>query len=158
MSYRALQPRACVIAANVDLDHSRQAREEQPVGMPLATEIATDELRDLAPAAQLHRVQMAREVFAKQRLAVDQGPRRAVAHRVGVAVRNDYDIARNKGHGGGALEPGQCRSFGDQMIADQTFGSRSQHMRNALHVRHRESPRRGAYGVEEDGARHVDRA
>jgi hypothetical protein len=64
MANRVLQPFAGRVAAQVDLDHQRQAGEEKPFGMPFAAEIAADKFGHFAAAAQSHGGEIAAQIPA----------------------------------------------------------------------------------------------
>ena len=115
MPYRMLQPLTRLVAANADLDHQRQAREEEPVGMPLAAEIAADETRRLAAPAQAHGRQLARQIFAQRGAAVDECGRRSVRDRMRIAMRDDQDIA-GFDRDGGFREHHDRLALGHQVI------------------------------------------
>ena len=153
---RVLQPFARRVAADVDLDHQRQAGEEQLVGMPLASEITANEPGDLTTATQLHAGQFSGEKIGKQGPAVDVRRRRTVRDGMGVAVRDDQDVAGSDRHGR-VRNTNDRFALGHQMIADQPLGSRSEHMRGGAKMRHLEAPGRRAFSMKEDRARHADR-
>ena len=122
MTNRVLQPFAGCVAAKIDLDHQRQAGEEEPIGMPLAAEIAADKSGRLTAAAQTHRGQTARQVFVEGGSAVEESRGRTVRNRVGIAVGNDQNIARLDSNVLFAREAHHGLAIGDQMVADQPLG------------------------------------
>ena len=120
--------------------------------MLLASKIAAHKARLLAATADPESAEISHQVAADGGTTVDQRRRPTIADRVRVAMGNDHDVACGKGDRGVTLELRYCASFGDQVVAHETLGAWCQHVRNILHVRYREPPRRGADRVEEDRA------
>ena len=92
MSDRAFEPLSGSIPPSIDFDHGRQAVEKQPRGMALASEIAADEARRLASAANSKGAKISGEEAANRGATVDYLRRNSIRDGVWIPVRKDGDV------------------------------------------------------------------
>src|SRR5687767_6864395 len=140
MPDRSLQPCACGVVPDVDPDELRQAGEEQAVGAALATEEAANEPRDFAALAEAHHAAASLQDVCEAGGAVDEGPRRSVRYRVGIAMGQDGEVARTKRYLAPVAEARDCPALRDEVVVHQTLGARRQHMLDLGNRRHRKTP------------------
>jgi len=90
MRSHVLEQRAARIVAQVDAHDARQSGEQRLDEVCLAHEIAADEPRLLARAAEARHPQLAAQEFLEAILAADDFRAEAVAHDVRIAVRASW--------------------------------------------------------------------
>lgn len=122
MRDRAFQPLASRILADVDFDDIGQPREEQPVGLALATEKAAYKLGRLSSTAQSHLSKLARDGPFKRGSGILQPRRRSVDKRMGRAMRQNDDFAARHGDIRRARILQERATFRHQMKAHQSLG------------------------------------
>ena len=155
-----LEPLSSPVAAQVHADAGGQPGEEQARGMALATKVAAHEPRNRATAARtdLERHEIARQPLAESLAAVGEVRGRAIRNRMRIPMGKDDNVTRRDRNIRRAWKPDQRLSLRDKVIAHEVLGAGGQQVRHRCHRRHGESPRRRAYGIDEDGPGHPHRA
>jgi hypothetical protein len=111
------------IVTNFDTQQGRKPTQEDLAYVRIASHVTTHEPGNLAAASHAGERQSLRKDTLEFLGVVDRGHRRAVAHDVRVAVREDHNVASAQVNGRAIHQAGIGAPFGEQMKHDDVPGA-----------------------------------
>ena len=159
IAHRRLEPDAGVGAANVDANHRRQPGEQHAREARVAGEVAADQARRSPRRRRMTSWRGRRASTTSSRAPLGAGGTPgADAISMGMALREDHDVARAQAQRRLVLHLDPALALGDEVEDDDALGARLEQRRRRVGRRRLIAPGRGEARLDEDRADQADDA